>query len=147
VPELKVGSLLWKLIANYCNFRTIFLSFKPVGHGGFFRLIYFATILEASEMIYSTPTDMQVATFGRLSTVGRLRHCGHFWPFGLIGCQYWMLSGSQQVCSFSEFSVILVLACGFAEAVPRKILDIMNVQGLTRENVASHLQVSFRMTT
>lgn len=27
-----------------------------------------------------------------------------------------------------------------AEAVPKKILDIMNVDGLTRENVASHLQ-------
>lgn len=28
-----------------------------------------------------------------------------------------------------------------AEAVPKKILDLMNVEGLTRENVASHLQV------
>lgn len=28
-----------------------------------------------------------------------------------------------------------------AEAVPKKILDLMNVDGLTRENVASHLQV------
>jgi hypothetical protein len=28
----------------------------------------------------------------------------------------------------------------FAEAVPKRILDVMNVQGLTRENVASHLQ-------
>ena len=37
----------------------------------------------------------------------------------------------------------LTIVCDFAEAVPRKILDIMNVQGLTRENVASHLQVSF----
>jgi SHAQKYF class myb-like DNA-binding protein len=27
-----------------------------------------------------------------------------------------------------------------AEAVPKKILDLMNVEGLTRENVASHLQ-------
>lgn len=27
------------------------------------------------------------------------------------------------------------------EAVPKKILDLMNVDGLTRENVASHLQV------
>lgn len=30
-----------------------------------------------------------------------------------------------------------------AEAVPKKILDLMNVEGLTRENVASHLQVGF----
>ena len=29
-----------------------------------------------------------------------------------------------------------------AEAVPKRILDLMNVEGLTRENVASHLQVS-----
>lgn len=27
-----------------------------------------------------------------------------------------------------------------AEAVPKRILDLMNVDGLTRENVASHLQ-------
>lgn len=27
------------------------------------------------------------------------------------------------------------------EAVPKKILELMNVPGLTRENVASHLQV------
>lgn len=29
-----------------------------------------------------------------------------------------------------------------AEAVPKKILDLMGVSGLTRENVASHLQAS-----
>lgn len=28
-----------------------------------------------------------------------------------------------------------------AEAVPKRILELMGVQGLTRENVASHLQV------
>ena len=28
-----------------------------------------------------------------------------------------------------------------AEIVPKRILEIMNVQGLTRENIASHLQV------
>jgi len=31
-----------------------------------------------------------------------------------------------------------------AEAVPKRILDIMNVDNLTRENVASHLQVCIR---
>lgn len=30
-----------------------------------------------------------------------------------------------------------------AEAVPKKVLDTMNVENLTRENVASHLQVFF----
>lgn len=30
-----------------------------------------------------------------------------------------------------------------AGAVPKKILEIMDVEGLTRENVASHLQVWF----
>ena len=30
-----------------------------------------------------------------------------------------------------------------AGAVPKKILDLMNVEKLTRENVASHLQVKF----
>lgn len=29
----------------------------------------------------------------------------------------------------------------YTEAVPKKILELMNVPGLTRENVASHLQV------
>ena len=29
----------------------------------------------------------------------------------------------------------------FTEAVPKRILELMDVQGLTRENVASHLQV------
>jgi two-component response regulator (ARR-B family) len=31
--------------------------------------------------------------------------------------------------------------CYLAEVGPKKILDLMNVPGLTRENVASHLQV------
>lgn len=30
---------------------------------------------------------------------------------------------------------------GVDKAVPKRILDLMNVEGLTRENVASHLQV------
>ena len=30
------------------------------------------------------------------------------------------------------------------EAVPKKILELMNVPGLTRENVASHLQVLYK---
>lgn len=30
------------------------------------------------------------------------------------------------------------------EAVPKKILELMNVPGLTRENVASHLQVVYK---
>jgi two-component response regulator (ARR-B family) len=29
---------------------------------------------------------------------------------------------------------------GVDKAVPKRILDLMNVEGLTRENVASHLQ-------
>jgi hypothetical protein len=31
-----------------------------------------------------------------------------------------------------------------AEAVPKRILELMGVQGLTRENVASHLQVQIK---
>lgn len=34
-----------------------------------------------------------------------------------------------------------------AEAVPKRILDLMNVDGLTRENVASHLQVQPNLLT
>lgn len=40
------------------------------------------------------------------------------------------------------FSVVInFLSILPAEAVPKKILDVMDVGGLTRENVASHLQV------
>lgn len=34
-----------------------------------------------------------------------------------------------------------VFGVNYAEAVPKRILDLMNVDGITRENVASHLQV------
>lgn len=46
-----------------------------------------------------------------------------------------------QPCSFS-FNLFLFLfnIALDAEAVPKKILDLMNVEKLTRENVASHLQ-------
>jgi hypothetical protein len=47
-------------------------------------------------------------------------------------------------CFITEFvcdpNVIVVL---LAEAVPKKILDMMNVENITRENVASHLQAFF----
>lgn len=36
--------------------------------------------------------------------------------------------------------VYAVNALGIDKAVPKRILDLMNVEGLTRENVASHLQ-------
>ena len=42
------------------------------------------------------------------------------------------------VSGFSRCSNAILL---LAEAVPKRILDLMNVEGLTRENVASHLQV------
>lgn len=35
----------------------------------------------------------------------------------------------------------LCCVCLFVEAVPKRILELMNVPSLTRENVASHLQV------
>lgn len=41
----------------------------------------------------------------------------------------------EVLCRFVMFSHVL------SEAVPKRILEIMNVQGLSRENVASHLQV------
>lgn len=31
----------------------------------------------------------------------------------------------------------------FSEAQPKRILEVMNVPGLTKEHVASHLQVGF----
>lgn len=36
--------------------------------------------------------------------------------------------------------VSAVTQLGIDKAVPKRILDLMNVNGLTRENVASHLQ-------
>jgi hypothetical protein len=42
-------------------------------------------------------------------------------------------------------AIISFAQCNFfatiSEAVPKRILELMNVPGLTRENVASHLQV------
>lgn len=44
--------------------------------------------------------------------------------------------------SISSFLILLFVIWSFdSEAVPKKILELMNVPGLTRENVASHLQV------
>jgi len=37
----------------------------------------------------------------------------------------------------------MIVAILLAEAVPKKILELMNVENLTREKVASHLQVLF----
>lgn len=48
------------------------------------------------------------------------------------------------VCVGVLFSFLLMfcfLRISITEAVPKKILDFMNIEGLTRENVASHLQV------
>lgn len=43
---------------------------------------------------------------------------------------------------YANLSCLLMEAMDMiAEAVPKKILELMNVPGLTRENVASHLQV------
>jgi hypothetical protein len=39
------------------------------------------------------------------------------------------------------WDVLLMCFASLAEAVPKRILELMSVQGLTRENVASHLQV------
>ena len=41
--------------------------------------------------------------------------------------------------SFSHCNFLSTIS----EAVPKRILELMNVPGLTRENVASHLQVCF----
>lgn len=52
----------------------------------------------------------------------------------------------MSLCYENENTLLLVLILLFvvlsAEAMPKKILDLMNVEKLTRENVASHLQVT-----
>ena len=45
------------------------------------------------------------------------------------------------VCFYFFPQLMFSVGCMFPEAVPKKILELMNVPGLTRENVASHLQV------
>ena len=57
-------------------------------------------------------------------------------PVNRLPCHATALGSLQN--AVTEFSTLLI---GFAEAVPKRILDQMNVEGLTRENVASHLQV------
>lgn len=42
---------------------------------------------------------------------------------------------------FFIFTYVCFFSVSITEAVPKKILDLMNIEGLTRENVASHLQV------
>jgi SHAQKYF class myb-like DNA-binding protein len=39
------------------------------------------------------------------------------------------------------FLILVVIL--LADAIPKKILELMNVENLTRDNVASHLQVFF----
>jgi SHAQKYF class myb-like DNA-binding protein len=41
------------------------------------------------------------------------------------------------IVSFAQCNFLATIS----EAVPKRILELMNVPGLTRENVASHLQV------
>lgn len=48
----------------------------------------------------------------------------------------------EQVNQFMNvFFIFVLLSLCFTEAVPKKILEMMDVPGITRENVASHLQV------
>ena len=37
--------------------------------------------------------------------------------------------------------MVIFLLLYYAGAVPKRILEVMNMPGLTRDNVASHLQV------
>ena len=46
-------------------------------------------------------------------------------------------------CSVKSVSLNKYFVAVNAGAVPKKILEVMNVEGLTRENVSSHLQVWF----
>ncbi|ESR32687.1 hypothetical protein CICLE_v10005747mg [Citrus x clementina] len=50
---------------------------------------------------------------------------------------FWSVELHQQFVS-------AVIWLGIDKAVPKKILELMNVPGLTRENVASHLQVLYK---
>ena len=46
---------------------------------------------------------------------------------------------------YVSYDLSLTIFClnYFLEVVPKRILEEMNVPGLTKENVASHLQVRF----
>ncbi len=49
------------------------------------------------------------------------------------------------LCRALALHLKLMLCLRMTEAVPKRILDAMNVEGLTRENVASHLQVQLHL--
>ena len=55
---------------------------------------------------------------------------------GVVGC------GNLCARVACGCNMIACNLCG-AEAVPKRILELMGVHGLTRENVASHLQVRY----
>lgn len=56
----------------------------------------------------------------------------------LLGSQNLSLTIGYIILTFLNYVSSLQLGLG---AVPKKILELMDVPGLTRENVASHLQV------
>lgn len=47
----------------------------------------------------------------------------------------------NNITSLDPLCFPFIVCFNFTGAVPKKILEIMKVPGLTRENVASHLQV------
>ena len=55
-----------------------------------------------------------------------------------LGCRCGV--AEQWICGWWMAKTFVRNFCG-AEAVPKRILELMGVHGLTRENVASHLQV------
>jgi len=50
--QVKIESLLWKLIVDYSNFQNMVQLFKSEGCDFFFLLVRFGTFLELPEMIY-----------------------------------------------------------------------------------------------
>ena len=57
----------------------------------------------------------------------------------------WDVGVVYESCGWYVVDAFVCHFCG-AEAVPKRILELMGVHGLTRENVASHLQVQLCTT-
>lgn len=79
--------------------------------------------------------------------VGAINHLGLERKILRLLYIYWFGVANRMLC-LNDCVLWQCFGGGFliTEAVPKRILDLMNVPGLTRENVASHLQVQFVLT-
>jgi SHAQKYF class myb-like DNA-binding protein len=86
--------------------------------------------------------EMHQQFVNAVNTLGVDSESWSFWSRCGLSAVAWHLCctcGAAQKLASRHAEALVVTSR--AEAVPKRILDLMNVEGLTRENVASHLQV------